>query len=266
MTQYEFSVWLKLHRRKHLLARLPDPDDDDSTEFYGHWLASLTEMGATAQQLEQVSARLADNPPRTAREHWPAIRKILGDLKQAGRVIVEIAAGTIPEVIATACRACPECEGQGWAIRYGRWHSIPRAFKVSLFCRCSAGRWRKANDPELLRGDRVRLHDDLQDRPDLWDANLRHATWKDRRCGHDTGLPGAVENRDWWYLTLDECYELAAAGTATVATVRGIASELAGRTSRYKAPVSLGPPSSDRIAADPILQREYQRPEPGTEA
>lgn len=204
MKPLEWNALFREHTARHPFARLPDPATEAGALFFAPWAKELGRLGADARAFTAASERLMHDPPRSHRDHWPALRRQV-DRVMRERVSPPPAPAQFapPREVEAASRACPECSGTGWARRHAVWFGLPRAFVVVLFCRCPAGRWRKENDPELLQGERARQHDDLRARPELWDPSLSSDLW-DRRPGfHDLETPKVAEGK-WRYLAPGE--------------------------------------------------------------
>jgi hypothetical protein len=193
-----FFSWLEYHQFLHP-GRWVKPNEAHALDFYEGWIGSLRRAGATKEQARESSRLLQAKKPGYPSTHLASLLDILREIRGGsaeGPSPAEVGPPPVPGGLYAECRDCPECEGRGWARRRLKVHNLPRPFVVDLFCRCSAGRWRKENDVELTRGLRLRLHDDLQSIPGLWDARLKpHRTWKNRPCLHDMELePGTEEN------------------------------------------------------------------------
>lgn len=203
-----FPGWLTGHLLRHARASLPTPESEEGRLVYPSWIRLFKQRGIDDPDVAaEASERLLADPP-PPRMH---LAKLLEAAKEIARAHAERESSGSHQPAFGLVRAselsagCPECHGTGWATRKARWHSMARVFLLDLFCRCPAGRWRKANDPELSRGERMRQHDDLQARPELWDASLSFKHWSGRPCGHDLMTEGCEgEGREWWYEPVDQ--------------------------------------------------------------
>jgi hypothetical protein len=194
-----------LRRYKALIGPGDWPTGEDPDEMELFVLAWITQLGKmvpkpTEEEADAALERLTLAPPEWRRQCIPAVVKAIQDMR-LGRVPGGDAPKPRSQAEMTAIErsaGCPECDGGGWAHRLGYWHSIPRPFRLDLFCRCPAGRFRKENDVELQINDRKRKHDDLQANPDLWLPGLSHPTWSDVPCGHDMEIDPECAGL-WWY-------------------------------------------------------------------
>ena len=187
----------------------PTGQEPDALRYYLRaWVTALSCQTPKVTEAEADAAleRLVLDPPRFRSEHIPAFVKAVHELRRETLAAAASPTAGPSEAEREArrrSRDCPECHGSGWAKRRWRWHSIPRPSLVDLFCRCPAGRWRKGNDPELLKGDHMRKHDDLQAVPAQWDPELWHPTWGDIPCDHDMIIDADCEGL-WWYVPVGE--------------------------------------------------------------
>lgn len=201
-----FPAWLEAHLMRHPNSNLPASESEEGQTVYSAWVKLFRRHGVhDAEIATEASERLLLAPPRP-REHFSRLLDAARDAyrARAARVLADEhrpAPGLAEASVLSA--GCPECQGVGWATRRGKWHSMARIFSLALFCRCPAGRWRKAHDPELTRGDQVRQHDDLQARPALWDRRLSFPNWDMRPCVADLDLGADCEGK-WCYLWPDD--------------------------------------------------------------
>lgn len=193
------------HRIRHPHAGLPPYDTEEGRVVYESWRSNFVRRG-----IHDLDVATAASEMLAAEDHYPKdhLKLLCGFAVAVYRERSPAAAAkpsapefptSPPPGVTAASRGCPECRGTGWARRHAVWLTMRRAFLLDLFCRCPAGRWRKEFDPELRKPGGCRQHDDLQARPELWDAGLRFAAWDEWPCPHDLELPEGTEGK-WRYL------------------------------------------------------------------
>ena len=209
----------------HYLGRLfesfaphdwPQPDTVGWQHFVEDFHRAFARNGVSEAEADLARSLLVEDPPRFKTDYIPKIVAAVKTLRDASVTGGSAPAPPLvlpPARIVEESRGCPECHAEaargkpagptGWARRRMTWHSIPRPVWVDLFCRCPYGRWRINHDVELTRNERVRQHDDLQARPELWDFELAHPSWSWQSCEHDLVMPEGTDGL-WWYLKPDE--------------------------------------------------------------
>lgn len=141
MNPVEFHLWLKQHLQRHALSRLPDPGTEAGEEFYGHWQAVFSQLGIDLDTATTASRRLADDPPRANRDHWPVLKRHCVEIRQAkGGSSGDPSTGTREEAEAAA-RGCEHCNGFGLLPVYGYHPTLRRTYSTTATCICAIGRW-----------------------------------------------------------------------------------------------------------------------------
>jgi hypothetical protein len=208
-----FSDFLAEHRARHPHALLPEMDSEDGASLYVAWRKVFVLRGIHHPDVAtEASQMLTGETLPGPRHHFPRLVELAIGIYKARNPEPSRAkpAGTAPDMgpppvppaLAAECRDCPECGGTGWANRHAVWQGMG-VFKLDLFCRCDAGRWRISNDHELTRGDRTRKHDDLQANPEIWDQSKTHRTFDAYPARHDLVMPPGSDGK-WRYLTPGE--------------------------------------------------------------
>ncbi len=181
-----------LKRYKALIGPGDWPTGEDRAEMELFVMAWVTQLGKMSPKPSEEEADLAIQrlilaPPQWRRECIPAVVDAIKEMRREKAEAGAVADARTPAELGAIERSkgCPECHATGWASRPAYWHSIPRPILVQLFCRCPAGRFQKAHDPELFKGD------------------LSHPTWSDRPCGHDMVIDPECAGL-WWYAAIGE--------------------------------------------------------------
>jgi hypothetical protein len=219
-----FHEWLEIHKARHTLTRLPSSEGVTGKWYYGLWLKRFNEMGADVPALQEASEKLADEPPKQGKDHWPLLRGLVADVLRSRGLAVGDA--TTRETAEAASKECERCGGGGLTTV---WHPEPayelkRPETVSATCACPMGRWVRRRWAELKQDDLIRRT------PDWTDVQNGRSMWLAERPV-DLARPYVLPEHRW----------------------------------KPPPPRDARPPAA-RIAADPILQREYQRPVPESEA
>jgi hypothetical protein len=185
-----FFGWLEYHQKINP-GKWVRATDFGARDVYLGWMEAFAKAKATDDVARLASRRLQSVGPGYPSSHLSKLLPLIADVRREQFTARDRDPGAASPEAARAQAAsadCPECKGEGWARRKLFCRPVPRAATVVLFCRCPMGRHLKAHDPELTRGERVRLHDDLQAQPDLWDPSLWHPSWSEWPCDHDLNL------------------------------------------------------------------------------
>lgn len=134
-----FPDWIAEHLDRHPWSGLPGPMDDGAETLYGAWQEAFAREGIAEPDATEASKRLVavDVFPG---QHFVKLLELARALS-AGRGLK--VAESPEDTARRKSRGCPECDGQGVAVRF-RHHSRPLGAPVYLHCVCLLGRHLKA--------------------------------------------------------------------------------------------------------------------------
>lgn len=145
--------WFGLFIMSHM-ARFPREDwpaemSQDASEFFGAWRHQFILKGLTEDVATRASLDLAGEPPRWKADHLPAILKAAAEVRR--QLEPQTSAESPLEDARIASRDCPDCLGNGSAVRYvhpeilGKLvtvggNEVPIGGSVAIPCSCPLGR------------------------------------------------------------------------------------------------------------------------------
>lgn len=145
--------WFGLFIMAHM-ARFPREDwpaemSQDASEFFGAWRHQFVIKGLTEDVATRASLDLAGDPPRWKADHLPAILKAAAEVRR--QLEPQSSAESPLEDARMASRDCPDCLGNGSAVRYvhpeilgklktAAGNPVPIGGSVSIPCSCPLGR------------------------------------------------------------------------------------------------------------------------------
>lgn len=153
-----------------LVDVLPRNDwPNPSSEFWLAYRRAIDRAKLTEPMLDEAIQRLAEAPPQY-------LDRVLPELLARAREAWTLAAAAGRVEVSSrddahlCSRACPDCCGDGWAIRYRHESREPnRPESIAFYCLCPMGRWlRQAHEagPESGR-EAARRIPDLAEHPRL---------------------------------------------------------------------------------------------------
>jgi len=191
-----FEEFYKTHVRR--TGRNDFPQFSLTDPYVESWRHAFVLHGVKQEDAEEASKLVAANPPPTLALQ---LQSVIEEVKTIQRARLESETQEISASRAHAADAswdCPECDGDGFAIRD---YVIPdrygsRRFRGSLFCRCAMGRYIESVYRNEHPDDWAK-RDDLQAHPDLWNFEWDHRTWSNNPLPPRTAPPGSIPNRTW---------------------------------------------------------------------
>jgi hypothetical protein len=195
----EFRIWLQTHLALFDRPDWPRPKLDDGepnpafSACFGIWRQTLEEDDPTltVDELMAASKMLVRTPPLFRDAHPKALMEQVKELRKKHRLARAAAAAVKleaapnvfdPSLDRDTCesksRDCPECDGQGYAVRFFLPEDAEAPERGVLYCRCLMGRWMHYQYSTKWPDIHART-EDLQSRPELWDQEIE-ATRPDR--------------------------------------------------------------------------------------
>lgn len=144
-----FGLFIATHMMRFPREDWPEEMSEEASNFFGAWRHQFIIKGLTEDVATKASLDLAGDPPRWLADHLPAILKAGAEVRRQAEP--QTSAESPLEDARMASRDCPDCLGNGSAVRYvhpeilgklktSAGNPVPIGGSVSIPCSCPLGR------------------------------------------------------------------------------------------------------------------------------